>query len=184
MRKEGASRPGVELHLFDFCRLFTQAYEKAFSTDKIRAGFRKTGLWPVDATELLSNCRPLNECNLFQIVDLYTMMTMVDRKRKKFASGGKQLVVLKNGFIDTSQGIVLTSARAMELIQAKEEHEQEKALETEKKKRAIELKEAEHWVQRKKRPLCHRSERERNSQIRIIMDRLHRLLITQSQAGM
>ena len=71
------------------------------------------------------------------------MMTMVDTKRKRIASGGEQRVVLKNGFIGTSQGMVLPSARAMELIEAKGEQEREKALETEKKKRAIELKEAE-----------------------------------------
>ena len=82
LRKEGATRPVVELDLFGSCRLLKQAYKKAFSTDNIRAGFRKTGLWPIDATELLSTCRQLNESNLFQIVNWDTMMTMVDTKRK------------------------------------------------------------------------------------------------------
>ena len=46
------------LHVFEFCGMLSYAYRVSFSEKNIITAFKKSGIWPVDSTQLLSVPRP------------------------------------------------------------------------------------------------------------------------------
>lgn len=106
---------------FDLLHMIRQAFEKTFTTSVISSAFRKSGMWPVDSTHLLSVPRPAayNEPNTVLSTD--DLKRMMEEKRSAVRNGDcLQPVVSKRGSIDTANGLVVTSEGALRLIEAQQ----------------------------------------------------------------
>eukprot|EP00171_Calliarthron_tuberculosum_P001809 IDg1809t1 len=119
-----------EISIFDLCRSFKEAYEKAFTIGNIVKGFEKTGAWPYCPARLLS--RPLHKSadDLHTIVSEEGLIEMVKEKRSKLMSAldSQGTVILKRGFVDTTYGCLLTSAEVMKAISEKEKLDDKKRM--------------------------------------------------------
>lgn len=112
---------------FDFLKLLTEAYNSAMTPSNVRSAFRRSGLWPVRPLELLGTPRPQSAENPSTIISVEEMEDMMVEKRKDRAKGlGIKPVVTKCGYIDTSKGMTLTSAEAMEIVERGERLRAEK----------------------------------------------------------
>lgn len=76
-----ASRGGMDyFDMFDFCGMLLHAYGKAFSRQDIVTSFRKTGIWPMNPTQLL--CVPLlaGYNNLEEVMDVNKQCDLMEEK--------------------------------------------------------------------------------------------------------
>jgi hypothetical protein len=111
---------------FDFALMLKRAYEVAFTPDNIRAGFRQTGMWPIDPVALLRKPLPASANNT-DIVSVQELGHMLQEKREAAASElGVQQMVIRRGFLDTSAGLNLTQPEALNLARDKENAERAK----------------------------------------------------------
>lgn len=122
-----ASSNSRKLDEFDFATVLRSSYRKAFTHENILAGFRGTGLHPLDEMKLIGRARPYSDEQPHRIATVEEMCNMLDKKRQQASVVLlKPLNVLKSGFIDTSKGVMLTSPQAMLLIRDKESFRQHK----------------------------------------------------------
>ena len=113
--------------VFDLCRFMTSAYTCAFTGDIIRKSFAKTGIYPFDSAKLIGVHRPLNETCESVAVSLQEMELLLEEKRERRREGSTIApVVMRKGYLDTKQGLVLTSNEALRLIRRKEEDDARK----------------------------------------------------------
>jgi DDE superfamily endonuclease len=86
---------------FDFALMLKRAYEVAFKPDNIRAGFRRTGMWPIDPVALLRKPLPASANNT-ETVSVLELGHMWQAKREAAASElGVQQMVIRRGFLLT-----------------------------------------------------------------------------------
>lgn len=106
---------------FSFCDMLKFAYEKSFTPQNIKSGFRKAGLYPLDSSQLLSVPRPVNADNLTEMLTVDELERLFEAKRQILRTKvlGEDTVISKSGFVDTSNGAVLTSVRALALAEGK-----------------------------------------------------------------
>lgn len=105
----------------------TEAYALSFTGENVRKSFAKTGIYPLDSTKLIGVARPLSETCPEVISTPEEMELMLEEKRQKRRdSSGVAPVILSRGFLNTKQGLVLTSAEAMNLVRTKERQEARK----------------------------------------------------------
>ena len=110
-----------ELNMFDICALLSRAYEESFTPSNIRAGFRRAGVWPVDATRILNVSRPLNSCPNAEILTVEQLAAEFEKKRVAFRDHvlGSDAVMMDNGYVDTTKGCVMTSENVLKLVREK-----------------------------------------------------------------
>lgn len=80
--------------------------------------FRKTGLWPMDKSELPSHPLPTISTNVGHVLTIEKMCGLLERKGTESGTKliGIDVQVTSSGYITTKQGMVLTSDRAMSSI--------------------------------------------------------------------
>ena len=117
-----------ELDMYSFCALMTKAYHKTFTRDIIISSFRRSGLWPLDATRLLNTPRPCDSNALSDVLSPDELMTMLESKRAQVRSEalGANTSLLRTGFVDTTRGAILTSERAIEIARQKALRDEQK----------------------------------------------------------
>lgn len=97
------------------------AYLLTFTYRNVRSSFRRSGIWPADPSRLLGVPRPRSSAKSKEILTVDELERLFKKKRE-----AARVVILghdaerhASGFVDTSNGMVLTSARAMELARKK-----------------------------------------------------------------
>lgn len=107
--------------VFDFCRMLSYAYRKAFTEANIVQAFKKSGLWPIDSSQLLGVPRPGTAEDIRTILNVDQLEKLFEQKRAAVRETvlGSDSAMLANGYIDTTKGAVLTSDRALMLIREK-----------------------------------------------------------------
>ena len=116
------SRDGIEkFDVFDFCGMLRHACEKSFSWKNSITSFRKSEIWPMNPRQLLSAPRPAGRDNLEEVIDVDRMCRLMEAKRMEIRDTviGANAKILHSGHLDTTEGLVLTSANALALAQEK-----------------------------------------------------------------
>ncbi len=124
-----ASMDGIdELDEFSYCGMMARAYELSFTRKNIQSSFEKAGIWPLDPSRLLSAPRPRGVDDLGTILGVEELQELFEEKRRSVRSSiiGADARIDSSGFIDTSQGMVLTSECALQLARKKAEQDSEK----------------------------------------------------------
>lgn len=103
----------LSFNMYDFSKVLRLAYRKSFVPANIVASFRRLGLWqsiPCDFYRPLCQHRRMNWVLYYR-----RNMAAYEMKRTKMKRTilGDDMKVLKNGFVDTSNGFVLTSSSAL-----------------------------------------------------------------------
>ena len=78
---------------FYFCRMLKYAYDKAFTLSNIVSGFRRAGIVPIDASQLLSVPRPRSADDVSLPMTVEEIEGLFEEKRVKMrhAISGKTL---------------------------------------------------------------------------------------------
>lgn len=113
---------------FEFCALLRSAFYAAFTRKNIIASFRRSGICPFDASRLLSVALPRSAKNVAEIVSVQDLEDLYEERRRAVRTSilGADAQIASCGYLDTSNGLVLTSARAMELAREKAGRDREK----------------------------------------------------------
>lgn len=111
--------------IYNYCAMMAQAYDHGFAKYNIRASSRRTELWPVDGSRLLSVPRPRSAEDVGTIVGVEELQTLLDGKHRAVSASalGSDARIDSSGFIDTRSGAVLTAGQALALTQAKAQRE-------------------------------------------------------------
>ena len=107
--------------VYNFCSVLYFAYGKAFTAINTRSRFIRSGIWPLDPMQLLSIARPASMDNSNTVLSVEELENILEEKRREFRETilGWDATVCSNGFVDTTQGAVLTSSRALNLARLK-----------------------------------------------------------------
>ena len=116
------------LSLNDFASIITEAYDRAFTRVNIKSGFRKTGICPFDPRALLSHalpadCSPEDEN---RVLSPGSLMSLYNKKKRSRMRRRSSAVLIRQGTLDTSSGVTLTSENAMCAIKQCEESKKKK----------------------------------------------------------
>ena len=114
------SRDSIDkFDVFDFCSMLRHTYEKSFSRKNIITSFRKSGIWPMNPRQLLYAPRPAGRENLEEVMDVDRMCRLMEAKRMEIRDTviGANAKILHSGYLETTEGLVLTSANALALAQ-------------------------------------------------------------------
>ena len=102
--------------------MLTHAFSKSFTAHNIGTGFRRAGICPFDASQLLGSPRPESADQVDNILSVPELERLLEEKRSAMRRAvlGDDATITYCGFIDTSKGAVLTSAK--DLCLAREKH--------------------------------------------------------------
>ena len=125
--------------VFSFCSMLTHAFNKAFTAHNITTGFRRAGIWPFDASQLLGIPRPQSSNDADTMVSVSELERLLELKRAEMRHAvlGEDATITDCGFIDTSKGAVLTSERALYLAKGKMKSDASRRLQRELKAAAV-----------------------------------------------
>ena len=139
--------------VYDFCRMITFAYDKAFTSVTIRSGFMRSGIWPLDHQQLLSISRPASASDADTLLCVEELQKIMEAKRRECRDNllGWNTKIAASGFVDTAQGAVLISEQALMLAREKRAKDNAKKRIAEKRAAAV----YERSVER-----CHRMRQE------------------------
>jgi len=117
--------------MLDFCSMLREAYERSFTPVNIRASFRRAGVWPLDPSKLLSSARPAAADNLREVRSPIQLELLFEQKR---AAARNQLLgadarIGASGWLDTTDGAVLTAPQSITLARKKHAEDQVKRAE-------------------------------------------------------
>eukprot|EP00171_Calliarthron_tuberculosum_P006015 IDg6015t1 len=126
---------------FDFCGMLSSAFRKYFTPENVISSFRRSGIWPLDSSKLLSSPCPASEAEIYRVltpIDLQRLLE-VNLRAARTAVLGDDAVLLTNGFIDTRQGAVVPSDRALQLttLKSSQDKKQRARKEREANRRAV-----------------------------------------------
>ena len=126
--------PGGGRHydLFDLCALIRDAYYRTFTVHNVQGSFRRSGIWPFDPTKLTSTPRPGTSGENAVIMTAEELFVAFKQKQEEMRDTilGSNATISRSGFIDTTKGAVVTSAKALELARRKRDCDRIKHLET------------------------------------------------------
>jgi hypothetical protein len=108
---------------FDFALMLTRAYEVAFAPGNMRAGFRRTGMWPIDPVALLRKPLPASANDTDTVVSRCSANELQDKGEAAASKLGVQQMMIRRGFLDTSACLNLTLLQALRLARDKENAE-------------------------------------------------------------
>jgi len=113
--------------VFDLCKCLSRAYVQVFTVNNITHSFAKAGIHPFDPTKLIGVSRPMSENCPSVAVTPAEMEVMLNEKREMRRESGRVApIILKRGFLDTKEGLVLTSSEALAAVRVKEENDAKK----------------------------------------------------------
>ena len=101
---------------FAFCSMLRYAYKKAFTNGSIISAFCRSGIWPLDAYQLLSIPRPQSHMHqvTMSVAELEQLL-QVQRTEIRHSVLGSDVNLTHIVLIDTTRGQILTSYNAMNL---------------------------------------------------------------------
>jgi len=137
-----SSRDGMSnWDVFTLCSLMMSAYADAFTSKNVKAGFRRSGIWPLDSSRLLSTPRPAAPNNLETILGKEQRAALFEEKRTEMRSIilGTDAVLQSTGYIVTTCGEVMTSSNEMALMRASSNRARAVRDEAQKKSREREI---------------------------------------------
>lgn len=103
------------------------AYERAFTRDKITSFFARTGTNPIGAGDLLSVLRPVLKDATSTSVSVESLATLLEEKRRRTRRGVPlQGPVLRRGFVDAITASNVSREAAMDMMRQKEALERAK----------------------------------------------------------
>lgn len=122
--------PGLytSIDMFQICTAMRTAYNAAFTYINIVASFRRSGLWPLDATRFLKSPLPKDHDAIDVIVSSNELFALMQSKREAARQNilGNDVTVAHCGFVDTTRGAVLNSEHALALAVQKSNNDREK----------------------------------------------------------
>jgi len=130
--------------LIDICAMMSQAYEETFTSKTIGVGFQRAGIWSRDAKRLLNYPIPANGSSASKLLTFDELEEMYEAKRKAYRTRlmGGDPMMLQNGFVDTTNGFVMTSATVLDLVKRKKDQDAHKfRVEEQKRKERFEKEE-------------------------------------------
>ena len=107
--------------LFDVCAILTEAYHMSFTVKNVKASFCRAGIWPLNPQRLL--CEELSADAQVDIT-----LLCVDELQKLFEerqieyrdkSLGSDAVIGQSGYVDTTNGCVMTAPSVIEMVRKK-----------------------------------------------------------------
>lgn len=102
---------------FNVCKVLIQAYEISSTAFNIKAGFRRSGIIPLDKYALFAQARPHSHGTPTKISTVDDMAKMLDEeKKRKVSEILGDVTVRSQGFLDTSYGAVVTSEATLALL--------------------------------------------------------------------
>lgn len=109
------------LDMYDFCTLMTSAYQKSHTRNNIESSFRRSGLWSINASGLLSVPLPLSEGDFSTVISSEELAVMLHQKRIETRNRilWSPVEVAALGYIDTKYGALLTSSEALSAAEEK-----------------------------------------------------------------
>ena len=109
--------------LFDFCKVLKFAYNTAVTPQNIRATFPRAGLWPVDHTQILGVPRPATADARAPIRSAAELEEQFWKKLQEVRSIvlGSDTILTASGYVDTTNGCVITAPQALDIVRKKEE---------------------------------------------------------------
>lgn len=117
-----------EFDTYDFCGMLKDAFYSSFTRQNIAAAFCRCGIWPLSPARLLSVPRPRSADDSSTVLTVLELDSLLQEKLRKVRTGmiGEGAKLCGSGFIDTSNGMVLTSEPAIALAREKAEADQAK----------------------------------------------------------
>ena len=117
-----------QLDMFQYCALMTYAYNRNFTRSNIEASFRRASLWLLNPSQLLNVPRLRDTNARSEIMSPEQLVKLLDEKRAAVRKNilGREVSLLRSGFIDTTRGAVLTSNEALSALRQKAEADSEK----------------------------------------------------------
>ena len=93
-----------------------------FIRNNIVASFRRSGIFPLDSSELLSVPRPASQQDIENILSPGQLMERFEARSQELRDKvlGEDAIITGTGYLRTTAGCVLKSYRALELIREKE----------------------------------------------------------------
>lgn len=122
MRKAIQMYDEPDFEQFQLLHMMRVAYEKSFTLTNVVRSFSVSGMFPVCAEKLIGTPRTQSR-DLHSIMSgVKEMENLITAKRERLRQGHDiQPVVLRRGFVDTTQGMVLTREEAMKLVEKNED---------------------------------------------------------------
>lgn len=105
----------------DLCSILRAAYNRAFTQDNIKAGFRNSGLYPLDHTRVTCQPRPESHACDASIISVMQLEAKVNMRRAELRTAvlGEDAKLCTSGWIDTSHGCVMTSHAVLGMVREK-----------------------------------------------------------------
>jgi len=118
-----------KLGIFEFFSFFREAYAKSFTTTNIQAGFRRSGLCPLDIRRLLGVPRPASSEVDAPLLSVEALEKLFEQKQEEFRRKvlGSDATMTQSGFVDTTCGQVMTAPQVLALVREKCERGAKKA---------------------------------------------------------
>ena len=105
----------------------TSAYFGASTGDIIRKDFAKTGIPPFHSSKLIGVRRLFNEnCESLAVSPIEMKLLLEEKREMRRETSTVAPVVMRKGYLDTKQGLLLTSSEWLRLIRWKEEYDARK----------------------------------------------------------
>ena len=117
------ARPDHTFDPFDFCEVLKFAYNASVTPQNIWASFRRAGLWPVDHTRILEVPRPATADARAPIRSAAELEEQFRKKLQEVRSTllGSDTILTARGYVDTTNGCVITAPQTLDIVRKKEE---------------------------------------------------------------
>lgn len=117
-----------ELDMFHFCAIMREAFYESFTRENIRASFKRSGMWPINADRLLGKPLPHDDDDVGTTLQPSELARVYEESRTaaRRAILGNDVTLLRNGNVNTRRGAVLTSDGAMAKVLEKSKADTEK----------------------------------------------------------
>ena len=103
------------LNILDFARMITSAFYTSFTRPIIISSFRRSGVCPLDSTRLLNVSRLKSVDEPYKLISVDELEKLIVSKRRSDRRRilGEDVNVTRIGFIDTENGALVNSKRAL-----------------------------------------------------------------------
>ena len=108
---------------FSFCYKLRGFFHAAF-TDQMKSSLSTSGIYPFDPLQQIGSPRPRSVQEAYITMSMEEMDKTLKEKRMNFLREDRMNIngaIMKNGFFDTSKGLITTGEEAMKLVETEEQ---------------------------------------------------------------
>ncbi len=107
--------------LFDLCAILPEAYHMSFTVKNVKESFCRAGIWPLNPQRLLCEELPADAQVDSRLLSVDELQKLFEERQIEYRNKvlGSDAVIGQSGYVDTTNGCVMTAPSVMEMVRKK-----------------------------------------------------------------